>query len=160
MLFRLAPFGNIRLIGECLSALIRRHVVVTVSCLKGKKSVYLRRPAEVIAGFVNSVVEGSSYIICSIIRSASTGSKKILLPKSTMLRPSPIINTVVEGHRLTVSTIVAVIRLPSHSTAKSSRYSCAPLPTISQTPHQPDRLLQSCELTIAICISQRPQTTR
>jgi hypothetical protein len=80
MLFRLALFGNIRLIGECLSALIRRHVVVTVSCLEGKKSVYLRRPAEVIVRFVNSVVEGSSYIICSIMRSASTGSKKISYP--------------------------------------------------------------------------------
>jgi hypothetical protein len=43
--------------------------------------------------------------------------EKNLLPKSKMLRPLPIINIVVEGHRLTVSTIVAVIRLPSHSTA-------------------------------------------
>jgi hypothetical protein len=45
--------------------------------------------------------------------------EKTLLPKSTMLRPSPIINTVVEGHRLTMSTIVEVIRLPSHFTAQA-----------------------------------------
>jgi hypothetical protein len=89
-LFRLAPFGNIRLIGECLSALIRRHVGETISALvrrhiveivsypNVKILVYLRRPVELIVRFVNSVVEGSSYIICSIMRSASTGSKNSL----------------------------------------------------------------------------------